>query len=120
MLMDEGLCDGQAQTAATLAPGHQREEDFVADCIRHAGAHSVKVNVTGYDDRLDVSVTDDGVGLEPTRRRDGLGLRGIEERVKNLHGAMTIHGAAGEGTTLTIRLPLPAPVTEVPRARAAG
>src|SRR4029079_15146691 len=38
MLMDKGLCDGQPQTAATLAAGHQREEDFVANCIRHAGA----------------------------------------------------------------------------------
>ena len=39
--------------------------------------------------------------------RDGLGLRGIEERVKELHGVMTIGSAAGEGTTLAIRLPLP-------------
>ena len=33
---------------------------------------------------------------------------------------MTIRGATGEGTTLTIRLPLPPQITEVPLARAAG
>ena len=33
---------------------------------------------------------------------------------------MTIAGAPARGTTLTIRLPLPAAVTEVPLARAAG
>ena len=80
----------------------------------------IKVLVTGNDDRLDVSVTDDGIGLDPARRRDGLGLRGIEERVKELRGAMSIHGTAGQGTTLTIHLPLPAGITEVPLARAAG
>ena len=54
-----------------------------------------------------MSVTDDGIGLDPARRRDGLGLRGIDERVKELGGVMTIAGAPGEGTTLAIRLPFP-------------
>ena len=35
------------------------------------------------------------IGFDPARRRDGLGLRGIEERVKELHGAMTIGSGAG-------------------------
>jgi len=78
------------------------------------------VNVAGYDDRVDVSVTDDGIGLDAARRRNGLGLRGIEERVRNLQGAMRIRGAVGEGTTLTIRLPLPPNIVEESRARAAG
>ena len=95
-------------------------QEALTNCIRHAEARSIKVTVTGYDDRLDVSVTDDGIGLDPARRHDGLGLRGIEERVKELHGTMAIDGAAGEGTTLMIRLPLPARITEVPRARATG
>ncbi len=95
-------------------------QEALTNCIRHAEARSIKVTVTGHDDRLDVSVTDDGIGLDPARRRDGLGLRGIEERVKELHGIMTIGGTAGEGTTLTISLPLSARLTEVPLARAAG
>jgi len=95
-------------------------QEALTNCIRHADARTVKVNISGCEDRLDVSVIDDGIGLEPTRRHDGLGLRGIEERVKDLHGTMTIHGATGEGTTLTIRLPLPPRIMEVPLARAAG
>ena len=35
---------------------------------------------------LDVSVSDDGVGLDPRRRAGGFGLRGIEERVRELGG----------------------------------
>ena len=35
---------------------------------------------------------DDGIGFDPARRRDGLGLRGIDERVKELDGTMTIDG----------------------------
>lgn len=95
-------------------------QEALTNCVRHAKAHSIKVSVTSHDDQLDVSVTDDGIGLEPARRRDGLGLRGIEERVKELHGTMTVGGAVGQGTTLTIHLPLPVPMAEVPLARAAG
>ena len=71
-------------------------------------------------DQLDVSVTDDGVGLDPTRRRDGLGLRGIEERVRELHGTMTIGNAAGRGHRAR-RSPCRCRChEEVPLARAAG
>ena len=97
-------------------------QEALTNCVRHAGAHSIVVRVTGHTGQLDVSVTDDGVGFDPALRRDGLGLRGIEERVKELQGAMTMNSVAGEGTTLAIRLPLPEPEseTEVPLARAAG
>jgi signal transduction histidine kinase len=93
-------------------------QEGLTNCVRHATARSIQVSVISHQDRLDVSVTDDGIGFDSARRRDGLGLRGIEERVKELQGTMTVGRAAGQGTTLMIHLPLPA--TEVPLARAAG
>jgi signal transduction histidine kinase len=95
-------------------------QEALTNCVRHAKAHSAVVSVNGSDDRLDVSVSDDGVGIDAARRRDGLGLRGIEERVKELHGTMTISGETGGGTTLRIRLPVPVAEREAPLARAAG
>jgi signal transduction histidine kinase len=95
-------------------------QEALTNCVRHAEARTIQVNVAGYDDRLEVSVTDDGIGLDVARRRNGLGLRGIEERVRNLQGTMRLSGAIGQGTTLTIRLPLPPLLVEESRARAAG
>jgi len=57
---------------------------------------------------------------QPVRRRNGLGLRGIDEHVRELEGTMTVSQDAGGGTTVAVQLPLPAGNTEVPRARAAG
>lgn len=94
-------------------------QEALTNCVRHAKARSLKVSVTGQGDQLELSVTDDGIGFDFARRRTGLGLRGIEERVKELHGAMTIGKAEGGGTRLAIRLPWPAH-PEAPRARAAG
>ncbi|MCA1649809.1 MAG: sensor histidine kinase [Acidobacteria bacterium] len=95
-------------------------QEALTNCIRHAHARSIAVTIIGQADRLDVSVTDDGVGLSAERRGVGLGLRGIEERVRELHGVMTIESTRGQGTTLAMRLPLPAGTTEVALARAAG
>jgi signal transduction histidine kinase len=94
-------------------------QEALTNCVRHSQAHSIDVSVTGHHDSLSIAVHDDGVGFDPARRRSGLGLRGIEERVKELAGTMSISGKAGEGTTLDIRLPLTA-AREVPLARAAG
>jgi signal transduction histidine kinase len=98
-------------------------QEALTNCVRHARARSIHVVVTGEVDHLDVSVTDDGIGfdVDSARRGAGLGLRGIEERVKELQGRLTIGTGDGGGTRLAIRLPSPpARVTEVPLARAAG
>jgi signal transduction histidine kinase len=95
-------------------------QEALTNCIRHAQARAIAVTITGHVDRLEVSITDDGVGLDAQRRGDGLGLRGIEERVRKLDGVLTIHSKPGQGTTLAIRLPLPAPGAEVTLARAAS
>ena len=95
-------------------------QEALTNCARHASAQNVTLSVHARDGYLQVSVTDDGVGLNPIRRRNGLGLRGIDERVRELEGTMTIVREAGGGTTVAVQLPLPASTAEVPRARAVG
>lgn len=95
-------------------------QEALTNCVRHAKASAVTVRVTHENDQLHVSVTDDGVGFDAARRGTGLGLRGIDERVKELHGVMTIAKVEEGGTTLAIRLPWPVRSMEVPRARATG
>jgi len=97
-------------------------QEALTNCVRHASATRVAIRVNGNEERLEVAVTDDGIGLDPHRRRAGLGLKGIEERVRDLRGTMHIQSAAGTGTTVMIRLPLPRPAieTEVALALAAG
>ena len=97
-------------------------QEALTNCVRHARATCIHVRVTGNADQLHVTVTDDGVGMDSARRRHGLGLRGIEERVRELDGVMTIASAIGKGTSLEIRLPMLAPVSTegMSLARAAG
>lgn len=95
-------------------------QEALTNSVRHARAHSVKVNVMSLEDGLNICVTDDGIGFDPSGRHDGLGLRGLEERVKELGGDITITSVIREGTTINMRLPLPASLTEARLARSAG
>ena len=80
-------------------------QEALTNCVRHAHAGHIQIMVTGSGNRLEVSVIDDGIGFDPARRRGGLGLRGIDERVKELNGVMTVSSPAGAGTALAIHLP---------------
>jgi signal transduction histidine kinase len=101
-------------------------QEALTNCVRHADAHTVSINVSANGDQLILSVRDDGVGLNPSHRGRGLGLIGIEERVKELHGSVVISPAGPRGTVVAVALPLPAtpppgtPLVEAPLARAAG
>jgi signal transduction histidine kinase len=93
-------------------------QEAMTNCVRHAQATRIRIAVTSSAGQLQVSVSDDGRGLDASQQRQGLGLRGIDERVKELNGTMTIARDAPAGTTLRVRIPLP--VTEAPHARAAS
>ena len=95
-------------------------QEAMTNCVRHAHARNISIDVTAGDGQLQVRVTDDGIGLDPGRRRNGLGLRGIDERVRELHGSMTISQPAGRGTTVAVQLAVPSEIGEVPLARIAG
>ncbi len=98
-------------------------QEATTNCVRHAGARHIQIRVTADGDHLRVRVSDDGRGLDPDQR-PGLGLRGIDERVKELQGTMTIASGKTGGTTVLVGLPLPVqlavPEVDVPLARAAG
>jgi signal transduction histidine kinase len=114
-----GAFDELPETYRTCV--YRAVQEALTNCVRHARATQIEVTIAEEPDGLAVSVMDNGIGFDARRRIGGLGLRGIEERVRELHGTMIIKSAAGAGTTLTIRLPQPSTRhTEVVRARAAG
>ena len=95
-------------------------QEALTNCVRHAAAHHVAITLTSADRELQLTVSDDGVGLKPEDHGRGLGLIGIDERVKELHGTVTISADGMRGTTVAVRLPVPVQLAEMPLARAAS
>ena len=59
---------------------------------------------------VQLKVVDDGAGMDPAAaRRTGLGLLGMEERVRELHGELNIESTVGHGTVLHVSIPVLTP-----------
>jgi len=97
-------------------------QEALTNSVRHSQARTMGVSLSAGHRSLDICVMDDGVGFEPRERRDGLGLRGIEERVREIGGTLTIDSAPGRGAILVLNVPMPvaAAETEEHVARVAG
>jgi signal transduction histidine kinase len=83
-------------------------QEALTNCAKHAAATEIQVKVVRQRTRLDVSVRDNGVGMDSTTIHKGLGLTGIKERVKDINGATSIETRPGGGTIVRITLPVPA------------
>lgn len=81
-------------------------QEALNNSIRHSGAKTAKVEVEQSGRRIRVRISDDGRGFDPKRTR-GLGILGMEERVKRLGGEFTVDSSPGRGTAIIAELPLP-------------
>src|SRR5207248_3912393 len=77
--------------------------EALTNAARYARAQNVTVRVARRNGRVEVEVSDDGVGgADPEQ---GSGLRGLHDRVAALDGRLELTSAGGEGTTLEARIP---------------
>src|ERR1700687_2468503 len=82
-------------------------QEAVNNAQRHAHAKNVVVELAQAAGAIRVKIVDDGSGFDAKRTR-GMGLLGMEERVKRLGGTISIDSRPGAGTTITVELPLAA------------
>lgn len=87
---------------------YQIVAELLANVVKHAQAHHVKVSLWREEDRLQVAVEDDGVGFDVGdlgsrwQGAKGYGLFSIRERLAPFGGSMTVDSKPGEGTQVTI------------------
>ena len=85
-------------------------QEALTNITKHASATTVVVQVLKENGRIICSVRDDGAGFDETalvggKRKGGIGLIGIRERLHSLHGTLQIKSAPGRGTDLIITIP---------------
>lgn len=89
--------------------------EALTNAVKHAQAHRVVVAMSQPDQRLAVSVRDDGCGFDPAAPR-GLGLAGLADRIAIVDGTLDVSSTPGRGTILRATIPLVPPTSakEVP------
>ena len=94
--------------------------EAVTNAIRHATASHIDVRIARNQELLEVMIADDGKGFETTGadplNTGRFGLRGMRERALKMSAQYQITSILGQGTTVTLTLPLGGnPATGKPR-----
>lgn len=82
-------------------------QELLGNAARHSQATLVKVILDLGDDRIRVSVDDNGKGFDPdaTQQENNLGLKLIRERTEMLGGTFEIDSAVGKGARILFAVP---------------
>jgi signal transduction histidine kinase len=87
-------------------------QEALSNTRRHAEASKAWITLEFGDDRIVLTIKDNGKGFElPQRMGDlasvvKLGLAGMEERAQLIRGKLTLHSEIGKGTTVTVEAPI--------------
>ncbi len=88
-------------------------QESLTNTAKHANARRVTIMLKEDSNTIYARIADDGRGfdyealLKTPNQELGLGLAGMHERAVLLDGALIIHSAPGQGTTIEVNIPLP-------------
>jgi signal transduction histidine kinase len=108
------LLETDLEITGTPIPMHSMERrghifqivrEALANTAKHAQAHYVKIHLCYNEEALDLTISDDGIGMEQLLVSKGYGLRNIRERVRLLEGKLRLESAPNEGVSYHLTVP---------------
>ena len=116
-LSEDGLAEGLPDAHQTCV--YRVVQEALHNCEKHSSASSVRILVRQAPRSLTVEIEDDGCGFQAGSEGlpaglGGLGILGMRERATTLEGSLRLDSAPGQGTRLTLSLPLPEAGTAPP------
>jgi signal transduction histidine kinase len=79
--------------------------EATTNVVRHAGATTCAITLTGTPDRLLVTITDDGRGVHPGTASTGNGMATMRERAGEVGGTLSVSTTPAGGTVVVAELP---------------
>ena len=104
-VIDHGL-EGRLENSLELTIFRIIQE-LIANAIKHANATEITIQITNYEDKLNIVVEDNGKGFDITKlsKTSGMGIHSIDKRIENLNGNVHIDSKVGLGTSVIIDIP---------------
>lgn len=79
--------------------------ELINNSLKHAACHEMELELTGREDELLVSYSDDGRGFDPEAMMEcGMGLSNIHSRIESLGGELHIESSPGRGMRARVRI----------------
>ena len=80
--------------------------ELINNAIKHAKATTINISLYRTNDGIDLTVTDDGVGMGQNHDKRGVGLQNIQTRLESLDGTFTTLLPTEKGTRILIKIPI--------------
>jgi PAS domain S-box-containing protein len=83
-------------------------QEAVNNALKHSQGTSLSIQLKMVDGRIELNISDDGVGIPVVpRSAGGMGMHTMNYRARTIGGSLTIERAAGGGTTVACSAPVP-------------
>ncbi len=81
-------------------------QEALRNVVQHSGVAEATVELSGHDDRIELCISDSGVGFSPERAKGtaGLGLISMQERLRLVGGQLWVESDASHGTRIRVRI----------------
>jgi signal transduction histidine kinase len=83
---------------------HRTIREALTNTLRHAHANQFVVELHLRPRSVQLSISDDGIGFEPSQATEGMGLALVRERIEQLGGIVSIWSRPAEGTLIEATL----------------
>ena len=80
-------------------------QEQVNNITKYAEAKLVNVSIEAVKHNINIRVEDDGRGFDATKKRKGIGISNMIDRVESFNGKLTIQSSPGKGCSLQVDIP---------------
>ncbi len=77
-------------------------QEALTNIVKHAKAKKVAVRFANNEGKIVLEIKDDGVGMNKSKNKRGIGLKNITSRVRQIQGHLDIDSRPGNGTKVSI------------------
>jgi signal transduction histidine kinase len=81
-------------------------KEAVNNVAKYSRCSKCSIHISLHQHRLLLDVADNGIGFNVNRADDGNGLSNMQKRAEALKGRVSIHSKPGEGTQVTLNMPV--------------
>lgn len=81
-------------------------QECLQNINKYANAKTINVGYVKNNDTLIFKINDDGIGFDSNKKSKGIGTKNMIARTNECNGLIDLQSAVGDGTTVTITIPL--------------
>ncbi|WP_435134692.1 tetratricopeptide repeat-containing sensor histidine kinase [Formosa sp. A9] len=81
-------------------------QEAIQNVFKHAKASKIEIKFYLENQELFLEISDDGIGFDLNKSKQGIGLKNMKSRLKEIHGHLKVISEKQNGTTLIINTPI--------------